>query len=340
MGQQATDSTTQANSVLMNFKNKKCAEKIGDGTAWDGVQLRDCDLSNKNQIFEYRADGKIVNGDINLITWNKDVKMEKNNGYSWTLEGTGTNNKRGGDSVKYGPFKIKSNQWPSGRIGIDGREGSNPNALRYEDDNSADDSQTWISRKLYEECAKLDVNLSDCNLDKIGMDKKCSNKNQVSSNECKDWCGLPENQGKCDTAVQAYCDENQMDKNFCGCYNYPEEIKNIQKIMTEKGTTLLPNCHIKTCASNPSAYVPQSFKRNSCPTQNICLQSFDIGGAAAGDFTGVNFNCSQNVSTNQNSTLSEDIKESTEQGGLNPLVIILPAAAILILIIIMIFLFV
>ena len=326
------DSTAKSTSIVMNWEKKTCMTKIGDGTAWDGVQLRNCEQSDNSQQFVYNADGTISNGDLKLITWNSDIKMENNNGYRWEFEGTRSNDKSGGDAVKNGPFRIKNRTWPYKRISIDKREGSNPLALRYENDNTYDDSQVWITRELYEKCEKLGLDVDNCNRDNVGLDKVCVKQENSPTEECKTWCSLPGNHGKCDTAVKSYCGKNLLDQDFCGCYNYSNDVKIAQKKMSAKGITLLPHCHIASCASNAKAYVPEIFKR-SCPEQNICLQSFDIGGTASGDFKGVDFNCTQN--TNNNTATGTDTgKVNVSNPAMPATIFIITGVSLLIIIIV------
>ena len=96
-----------------------------------------------------------------------------------------------------------------------------------------------------------------------------------------------------DDLVKTYCAANPNDKDFCGCYNL-QDYADIISALNAKGQTLIPWCHIKTCAANPTAYKPSTADASKCPSQQICLQGVDVskvGGSA--NFSNVNLSCNQ-----------------------------------------------
>ena len=102
-----------------------------------------------------------------------------------------------------------------------------------------------------------------------------------------------------DNAVSAYCKKYPTNQSFCGCYNLNATYIAIQQQLEAKGISLLPNCNAQTCAANNLAYIPSNVQ--TCPSQDICLQSIDIGSVGnTSAISGVNFNCTQTQMEQQN----------------------------------------
>jgi hypothetical protein len=101
-----------------------------------------------------------------------------------------------------------------------------------------------------------------------------------------------------DNAVAAYCKKYPNNQSFCGCYNLDATYIAIQNQLEKKGISMFPHCNAKTCAANNLAYISSNVQ--PCPSQDICLQSIDIGSVGnTNSISGVNFNCTQTQIQNQ-----------------------------------------
>jgi hypothetical protein len=300
VGKDTEDSTELTTSTIMNWEKKTCMTKVGQ-EEWDNVQLKDCNENDNYQRFVYNSNGTISNGNLKLITWSDNVNMENKSGSKWEFNGTRSNNNFGETAISNGPFriKIKSNQ---GVISTDKRSGSNPLALRIAPIDTNDESQVWIANDLYKKCKTLGLDINNCNLTNVNSGKNCATKENVNTPECKTWCTI--NPGKCDTAVKDYCSSNKMDMDFCGCYNFSDDVKILQNAMTKKGQALKPSCNITSCASNVNAHVPLVYSNSSCPDQIVCLQGLEIGGNASG-MTNVSFECGSKPDNDNDNTSSD-----------------------------------
>jgi hypothetical protein len=108
-----------------------------------------------------------------------------------------------------------------------------------------------------------------------------------------------------DNAVSDYCKKYPNNQSFCGCYNLDATYTAIQNQLSIKGISMFPHCNAKTCASNNLAYIPSNAQ--PCPSQDICLQSIDIGSVGnTNSISGVNFNCTQTEIQNQKEPIQKD----------------------------------
>lgn len=114
-----------------------------------------------------------------------------------------------------------------------------------------------------------------------------------------------------DNAVAAYCKKYPTNKSFCGCYNLDETYIAIQNQLEKKGISMFPHCNAKTCAANNLAYISSNVQ--PCPSQDICLQTIDIGSVGnTNSISGVNFNCTQTqIQEQQQKEIPTEIPKET-----------------------------
>jgi hypothetical protein len=115
-------------------------------------------------------------------------------------------------------------------------------------------------------CSQLDT--SSLNALKL---VNCSNTSNISLHDCKTWCLGPDNPnpGSCDSAATAYCDANQNDHDFCGCFskNFLNTVPNDLK-PDPYFKNLAPICVSGDCKTN--GYITQSMNdtKSTCPSTN------------------------------------------------------------------------
>jgi hypothetical protein len=138
----------------------------------------------------------------------------------------------------------------------------------------------------------------------------CGKDNNLSSDFCKSF--VRANIGPADNIVINYCSRHPEDKDFCGCLNIPNEIKNL----TKSGIGVKPQCNVAQCVS-ASAYKTQSMLNDtSCPVLNLCEQTLNINNATKAVLSNINFSCAQTTSTGSGSqpAPSPKVIAETKQG--------------------------
>ena len=302
-----------------------------DWGKWDGYKMIDCDTNNKNQLInlisgketKYSNSGNPVDTEfIKFITnsaemfisrQNLDISSKEpidirhafvggdnnSNGKSnrFMIDGVGKNSdKKGIDAVNNGAFEFGSSYYSGYKADLEG------DTLRNFKKDVSRDSQKWIRKELKNTCDKHGIPFDDCTFDETKSCKYkdnqgnfsmcpteyCQNPENVNKTECKTWCNT--NPGKCDETVLTYCSLNKDDTSFCGCIN-TQKYDDLRNKLTEKGITLIPQCHISECV-NAEAYKTETLKTTNCPSQQICLQGVDltdIQGNAS--LTNVNYSC-------------------------------------------------
>ncbi len=319
--------------MYRNVGTGKCISGI-ESNKWGGFKAAACNPYQGNQWMTYNPDKSISSGQgqFMLVDGSHNVASfdDKSKGsYDYTITSIASPGKTGNDALEFGAFQINSIGQAKTSIAASDDSLTNPSS-------SGDTNQSWISNKLAATCESLGISIGKCTKDSLTNCENPANQKdfnkcplnyctsgRLGEAQCQQWA-IQNGNSDIDARVKEYCSSNPSDLNFCGCYNFTDEVKATQKKLEANGQNITPWCNIGNCSSNTNAYKPYN-RDKLCPTQQICIQSIDVGSTQAASFTGIDFSCkndavitSTTVNQTSNTTTSTDTKPTATPSTLTP----------------------
>ena len=152
--------------------------------------------------------------------------------------------------------------------------------------------------------------------------KYCATGSNILRSDCKEFCFSADSEGKCDAAVNKYCENNEFDTDICSCF-----VKNAlhSAKAAADGTTQTideafysrtsPKCWSPNCIGG-KGYLTKNMKDMDCPA---CIQLSNIGSITMMADAVANVNQSCTATINGESTTTKNSDKITETKKTNTL---------------------